>query len=213
VLVAGHEQARGLGVLVVMNAEVHCAWQVQKMHTGLVSAFRSPNGGSIAQIQEDTVRFYGCSVIDRPVIDRSNTDVHQPIPNTPVAVITAALGDDGRIISNLSEMGFCGAVLEAMGGGSVPRAWIAPLELLAREMPIVYSSRTGAGATLLATYGGWGGELSLQKLGVLPAGLLTPLKARLLLQLLLGRGCDRAQIRTAFDMFNEPQTTSRRLFY
>lgn len=213
VLVASDEQARGLGVLVVMSGEVHCAWQVQKTHTGLVSAFRSPNGGSIGQIQEDTVRFYGCAAIDRPVIGLPDTGLQQPVTDAPVAVIKVALGDDGRIISHLHEMGFCGAVLEVMGGGSVPREWVPHLDLLAREMPIVYSSRTGAGPTLLATYGGVGGELSLQKLGALPAGLLTPLKARLLLQLLLRRGCDGSQISSAFSMFNEPQTTSLRPFY
>lgn len=213
VLVASHDQARGLGVLVVMSGEVHYAWQVQKTHTGLVSAFCSPNGGSTGQVQEDTVRLYSCSVIDRPVIDRPSTGVQRPGPDAPVAVIKAALGDDGRTISHLNELGFCGAVLEVMGGGSVPRVWVQHLDRLAREMPVVYSSRTGAGPTLLATYGGVGGELSLQKLGAVPAGLLTPLKARLLLQLLLRRGCDGSQISSAFDMFNEPQTTSRRPLY
>ncbi len=204
VLVAGHERARGAGVLVVMSGEVHHAWRVQKMHTGLVSAFHSPNGGAAGQIQEDTVRFFSPKVIDRPIIGQKPTD------DACVAIVKAALGDDGRILTQLGSMGYGGAVLEVMGGGSIPRSWVERLKVLIHEMPVVYSSRTGAGPTLLTTYAGAGAERSLRTLGIIPSGLLPPLKARLLLQMLLGRGCSPTQIASAFEMFNQPQSTGHR---
>lgn len=204
VLVAGHESARGAGVLVVLGGEIHQAWRVQKMHTGLVSAFHSPNGGPAGQIQEDTVRFFSPNVIDRPTIGQKQTD------GMCVAIVKAALGDDGRILAHLGSMGYSGAVLEAMGGGSVPRSWVERLEALTREMPVIYSSRTAAGPTLSTTYAGAGAERSLRALGIIPSGLLPPLKARLLLQMLLRRSCTPTQIASTFEMFNRPQSTGYR---
>lgn len=204
VLVASHQRARGAGVLVVMSGEIHQAWRVQKMHTGLVCAFHSPNGGPTGHIQEDTVRFFSTDVIDRPIIGTKQTG------DVCVAIIKAALGDDGRILAQLSSIGYSGAVLEVMGGGSVPRSWVKHLEALTRELPMVYSSRTGAGPTLATTYSGAGAERSLRALGIIPSGLLPPLKARLLLQLLLRRSCTPTQIASAFEMFNQPRSTGHR---
>jgi len=208
VLVAGDEQARSAGVLVVMAGEIHQAWQVRKAHTGLVSAFKSSTGGPIGQVQEDTVRIISPSVIDRPRVD-----LEQQTTNYAVAIVKAALGEDGRTLPQLTKLGYRGAVLEVMGGGSVPHSWVRYLGPLMREIPLVYSPRAGSGPTLLTTYGGIGSELHLRTLGLIPSGLLPPLKARLLLQLLLRRGCTPAHIASAFDMFDQPRSTTHRPSY
>jgi L-asparaginase len=54
----------------------------------------------------------------------------------------------------------------------------------------VLASRTGAGEVLAATYGFTGGEIDLQRRGVVRCGWLDGVKARILLTLLLrsGRG-------------------------
>lgn len=208
VLVAGDEQARRAGVLVVMAGEIHQAWQVRKAHTGLVSAFKSSTGGPMGQVQEDTVRIISPNVIDRPIVDLGPQTAHYS-----VAIVKAALGEDGRMLPHLGKLGYHGAVLEVMGGGSVPHSWVRSLEPLSNEMPVVYSPRTGSGPTLLTTYGGVGSERHLRTLGIIPSGLLPPLKARLLLQVLLRRGCTRTQITSAFDMFQQPRSTTQRPNY
>ena len=62
-------------------------------------------------------------------------------------------------------------------------------------MPVLLTSRTGAGEVLTRTYGGFpGSETSLIEAGLVPAGSLDGLKARVLLALLLAEGADRARI-------------------
>ncbi len=203
--VAANDGVRGLGCLVVMNGEVHQAWQVRKTHTGLVSAFESTVGGPTGSVQEDTVRMTSVSVIDRPTFKLGPAT---SIP--PVALVKASLADDGRSLAVLEGLGYRGLVVETMGGGSVPPAWAPGLERLAATMPVVYTSRTLAGPTLRSTYGGTGAELHLRRMGLTPAGLLDGLKARLLLGLLLASDADTAAMKTVWDMFDVPISSRHR---
>lgn len=204
--VAADDGARGMGCLVVMNGQVHQAWQVRKGHTGQLSAFESSVSGPVGSVQEDTVRMSTGSVIDRPLFKLGPAT---SIP--PIALIKAALGDDGRALSAARDMGYGGLVLETMGGGSVPPAWAPALERIASTMPVVYASRTFAGPTLRATYGGLGSELHLQDIGLIPAGLLDGLKARLLLGLLVASNADPTTMNKAWEMFDIPTSNGRRL--
>jgi L-asparaginase len=79
------------------------------------------------------------------------------------------LGDDGELL-RAAQGRFDGLVIAAMGAGHV----------------------------LAATYGFPGFETDLLGRGLISAGFLDPLKARLLLHLLLARGADREQVAAAF---------------
>lgn len=72
------------------------------------------------------------------------------------------------------------------------------LEALASKIPVVLASRTGSGSTLQTTYGFPGSERDLISRGVIPAGYLDPIKARILLLTLLAAKCDVAAITEAF---------------
>ena len=69
---------------------------------------------------------------------------------------------------------------------------------LAARMPVVLTSRAGAGPVLRHTYGAPGSEIDLQNRGLINAGLLHPYKARVLLRLLLASGAGHAEIVEAF---------------
>jgi L-asparaginase len=179
VQVAASAVARGLGVLVVFNDEIHAARFVAKTHTSKPSAFQSRIVGPIGWVSE------GHPVIVSRPVGRFCLNVASNAPVPPVALIRVALDDDGRILRSLPAHGFRGVVIEGFGGGHVTPPMVTALERLACEMPVVLASRTGSGELLRHTYRYRGSETELLELGAVPAGILDGLKARILLSLCL----------------------------
>lgn len=179
VQVAASTQARGLGALVVMNDEIHGARFVSKTHTSSLSAFQSRPAGPLGWVSE------GRTVIAARPIGRFHVHVPSCADVPPVALVRLSFDDDGRVLPALAGLGFQGAVIEGFGGGHVTPRMVPLIEHLARAMPVVLASRTGSGETLYSTYRYLGSEIELLELGLIPAGALNGLKARLLLSLCL----------------------------
>lgn len=190
-LVASGE-ARGLGVVVVMNDEIHAARFVSKTHTSSLSTFQSPMTGPLGWLSE------GRPVIASRPVSRFHISLPANATVPPVALIRLALDDDGRILPQLTGLGFRGAVIEGFGGGHVTPAMMPALERLAAQMPIVLASRTGAGEVLSQTYRYAGSEIELLELGLVRAGALSGLKARLLLSLCLAVDPSAQNVADAF---------------
>lgn len=179
VTVAASSSASRQDVFVVMNDTVHSAGVVRKGHTGLPSSFTSlPFGPAGYVVEGEFVR-----------IVRSRERLNQPLrpvrPVPPVALITLGLGDDGRLVAALPNLGFSGAVIAGMGVGHAPQAAIQALSTLAATIPTVLSSRVPEGPTFTRTYGFPGSESDLLSRGMISSGWLQPIKARLLLGLIL----------------------------
>ncbi|MDP9466986.1 MAG: asparaginase, partial [Actinomycetota bacterium] len=179
------------GCVVVMNDEVHAARFVRKTHTSSPSTFVSPTTGPIGWVVEGRVR-----AALRPVALPPIAAVTREVP--PVALLKVALGDDSRTVQQLEVLGYAGVVVEALGGGHVPARMVPALEAVASRVPVVLASRTGGGEVLRQTYGFPGSERDLIARGLVPAGALDGLKARILLSLLLGGGAQRDDVVTAF---------------
>ncbi len=193
VQVAASERARGLGIVVVFNDEIHAARYVRKTHTQSTATFKSPPVGPLGWVSEGTPR-----IALRPV-GRHHVDLPAGSEDRPVALLAGALGDDGRLFPAVRELGYAGLVVEATGGGHMPSATAEPLADLAKEMPVVLASRTGSGEVLRRTYGFPGSETDLLSRGLIPAGPLDGRKARLLLSLLLRSGATEDEIFETFD--------------
>nr|WP_282572258.1 asparaginase [Roseomonas acroporae] len=191
VRVAASAEARGLGALAVLNYDIHAARFVQKSHTTLPSAFASPLMGPVGAVAEGEPRFFAR-------VARLPTLPADAGPPRPVALVKWAMGDDGRLLRTLPDLGYEGAVLEGMGAGHVP-AEAAPLvgELAAR-IPVVLASRCMTGPVFTRTYAYPGAEIDLIARGVVPAGILSGLKARLLLGCALREGSGRDTVAGAF---------------
>jgi L-asparaginase len=182
--VATDPRAAGRGCLVVLNDEIHAARYVSKRHPSNPAAFRSSPVGPVGAVTEGRVRFFART--PRPAAVTFDPGSHP----APVALLTFAIGDSANLLESVEAAGYRGLVIEGSGGGSVSARWAASLARLATRIPVVYASRTGTGPVLQATYGGGGGEVALNRLGIRPAGDLDGLKARVLLSLVIGASPD-----------------------
>lgn len=196
VQVAAHPQAAGLGTLVVFNDEIHAARFVRKTHTSSPATFRSMTVGPLGWIVEGHPRI----AFRPPTLEGTPIGASEQVP--PVALLKCSLGDDSRLAAQVQILGYAGLVVEAFGAGHVPAHMVAALEELASKMPVILASRTGGGEMLQETYGFPGSERDLLSRGLITAGFLDGLKARILLSLLLAAGRDLGGVRTAFQQLN-----------
>jgi len=189
--VAASRSARRLGCLVVLNDQIHAARWVRKTHTASTGAFASPGHGPLGDVYEGRVRI--------PVALRHRSPAIRPGPATSVrtGVATVVLGDDGTLVEAMAEH-VDGLVIAALGVGHVPAGAVPAVGRLAERIPVVLASRTGAGPVHDSTYSFPGSERDLLARGLISAGYLDPLKARILLHLLIASGADTARIRKTF---------------
>jgi L-asparaginase len=196
--VAASSVTRGLGTVVVLNDEIHAARFVRKTHTSNPATFRSDPVGPLGWISEGVPR-----VVLRPTGRHKVMLRPEDAQDSPVALYHVALGDDGRLLPKIEEMGYAGLVVEAMGGGHVPSVMAETLKDLASKMPVVLASRTGGGEVLRSTYGFIGSETDLLERGLIYAGPLDGRKARLLMTLLLQSGATKEEVKETFDSWLE----------
>lgn len=191
--VAVSPASRGLGVVAVLNDQIHAARYVHKGDTASLAAFSSPGAGPLGVVVEGRVRLMLRPASRSPTIEWRG--------EAPVAVIPVHGGASPDIVDAVARPGIAGVVVAALGAGHVPRSWSEPLGRLAEKMPVVLASQVGAGPVFTGGYGYPGGEIDLISRGLTTAGALTPNKARALLALLVGGGRDRAAIAEAFAVF------------
>lgn len=182
-------QARDRGVLVVLADQIHAAARVRKTHATSLAAFTSPNGGPAGELIEGRPWFAA------PPGPRLNI----PLPRDAarVGLVTVTLDDHGELLDGLVGR-LDGLVVAGMGVGHVPAPLAPVLQDIAARIPVVLATRTGAGPVLTATYAFPGSERDLLGRGLIPAGLLDPLKARVLLLAALRAGASRDTIAAWF---------------
>ena len=174
--VASDEDARGKGVLVVMNDEIHQAVNVTKTSTSSVSTFQSPQYGPIGLVTKTMIHFHHAPII-REFVDVQNLTKR-------VAMLKVYAGMDGDLVDAVVEAGYDGLVLEGLGQGNVPPALVPSIEkMMQQRLPVVLVSRCFNGIAQ-GVYGYEGGGKQLENIGVLFTTGLNGPKARL--RLLIG---------------------------
>jgi len=190
VVVASSPLCQNLGTVVVFNDEIHAARFVRKTHTSSPSTFKSPGFGPMGYVVENKVRI-GLRVNDS--VKFECPDKHEVVPS--VALVKFTLGDNDQLLSLIERSGkFEGLIIEGFGGGHVPSETVETIERLAKVMPVVLSSRTGAGEVLSKTYSFPGSESDLLSRGLISSGGLSSLKAKIVLTLCLSLGVEREKI-------------------
>jgi L-asparaginase len=193
VQVAASVAARGRGALVVFNDEIHSARQVRKAHSTSTATFTSPDLGPIGHVVEGVPRLLAQMPRSPSIAGFSRAD----LDTTRVALYTTTLDDDGLLLNRIADS-HQGLVVAGFGVGHVPGALAPVLGDLVAAMPVVLTSRTGAGSVLANTYGAVGSERDLRERGLINAGFLHPYKARVLLRLLVAAGAARDEIAASF---------------
>jgi len=186
-------EARGKGVLVVMNDEINGARDVTKTNTYRVETFRSPELGHLGYIDEDKVSFYRMSTKRHTVT--SEFDVSRITEFPKVEIVYSYIEPSVTMVQALHASGVKGLVFAGTGAGGLSdfekNAVKAILASPSEAKPVlVRSSRTGNGRVI--------GRKEYDELGYIPADTLNPQKARILLMLALTRTSDLGEIRRMF---------------
>lgn len=187
---AASDALRGQGAVILFEGDIHAAREVTKSHTSRVDTFRSAGLGKLGEVDGGQVHLY------RRVARRRH--VATPRLDPGVELILLGLGTTPDYLDFCAQTGKSGIVLAAFGRGNAPRGFAERIgELVAGGMPVIVGSRCPEGRTL-PVYGSDSGGRTLEEAGVIFAGALAPIKARLLLSALLGAGAGLDAIRAAF---------------
>lgn len=190
--VASSEEAKGMGVLVVLNDEIHTAKNVTKTHTSNISTFQSPQYGPIGIVTKRGIHFHHLP----------NSKEHYDIKdvNKQVVLLKAHAGMDSSLFHAIRQMGCDGLVIEALGQGNLPPATLSGIKaLLEQQIPIVLVSRCFNGIAQ-DTYAYDGGGKQLKEMGIIFSNGLNGQKARLKLLILLSISKDVKKIEEYFQI-------------
>jgi L-asparaginase len=192
VRVAASPEARGLGVLVVLDDTIHGARDVTKSNTLRVSAFESPMAGPIGSVDGDGQvvlrarparaatlrgRFAGVDLRSLPRVD----------------VVVSYQGADGALIDAAVAAGARAIVSAGTGAGYPTPGQVEALERAAASgVSVCQATRVGAGRVPFVP--------SLAVRGWVAADDLPAWKARIMLRLAIAAGTNRADaLRALFD--------------
>jgi L-asparaginase len=189
VRVAACPKAAGLGVLVVMNDEIHSARDVTKCSTARLDAFQSPGHGPLGQADADRIAFHRCPLRDHTGDTEFEIEEIETLPR--VDILHAYAGGDGALANAAVAAGAQGIVSAGFAPGETHEPEAAALRnAAAKGIVVVQSTRAGSGRVPPTS--------RLAANGFVSADDLTPQKARILLALALTRTSDLQRIDQMF---------------
>ncbi len=176
-------EARGHGVLVVMDGQIHGARAVTKVTTQGVGAFASPGIGPLGWVDDAGVHLpMACGSRQVPFADLALPERWPQVP-----ILYGCVEPEPLLLSACLNAGVAGLVFTGTGAGQlsatecrVLEAWNGPRPLMLR------ANRCGSGPVHRHSED--------ERLGLLPAGRLNPQKARVLLLLASMAGLNRAEL-------------------
>lgn len=192
VRVAASPTVRDMGVLAVLNNEIHSARDVMKINTFRVETFSPGELGFLGYADSDgQIVFYRMPTRKHTTgtaFDVTNTDT-LPI----VDIVYAYGGADGLLIDAVRDHGSHGLIIAGFGGGTYPPKFLkAAVRAVEHGIPVVLASRSPAGRVIMTP--------KKEEQGFIVSDNLSPQKARILLMLTLMNTQDRKVIQ---EMFNE----------
>jgi len=190
--VAGSSEARGKGVLAVLNDEIHAARDVVKTSTYRLQTFRSLDYGALGHVDGDGVHFYRAP--SRPHMPETPFARLDPAALPRVDIVYSYAGADGALVDAAVAAGARGIVSAGFAPGSPTPAQRAAFERAARSgVVVVQCSRAASGRVAP--------RRRLRESGIVAGQDMSPQKARILLMLALSTTSDIAAIQQAFSTY------------
>lgn len=193
VRIAASAVAANRGVLVVLNNQIQAARDVTKTSTSRLDTFKSGDLGYLGYADSDgQVVFFRDTT--RPHTHRTEFDVEavRALPRVDIALAYA--GVDDTAVKALAQAGCEGLIAAGLGSGGASRVFLDALAAVAKQgVPVVVASQVGTGRVM--------GRRAFLERGFIPAGTLSPRKARILLMLALTKTRDPDEIRRMLETY------------
>jgi L-asparaginase len=187
--VAADPGSRGMGVMVLLNDEIHSAREVAKTSTLRMQTFRTRDFGVLGHADADKISFYRQPVRKRAPETEFTVKTGDKLPRVDISYSYA--GDDGAAIDAFVAAGAKGIISAGFApGGATDGEREAFNRAADAGVQVMISTRVGSGRVVEA-------EGNRPKDSI-PADNLTPQKARILLMLALSITSDPAEIRRIF---------------
>lgn len=176
VALAANPEAKGYGVMVVMNDEIHAAKDVKKMYSTPVQTFQSPQEGMIGTVIFGDILFFHKPHGRNTVNSEFSVDGVKELPRVDIIYGCADMSPD--LIDIMVKAGAKGIVIAGVGDGNMNAATLEAAKKAAKAgIWIVRATRVPIGAVLVK------GEVNDKEFGTICSDELNPQKARVLLML------------------------------
>jgi L-asparaginase len=194
VAIAADPAARGRGVLVTVDDDIHSAHDIIKTHSTDVGTMSSGEPGLV-----------GASLFGKNTWYRSPASIHtarsefriegvNALPRVDIIYAHANMSPD--VIASAVQNGAKGLVIAGVGDGNMTAPAVEAVKAaIAKGAVVVRSSRTNGGIMRRNI------ELNDDQLGTVASMELNPAKARVLLQLALLKTKDAKKIQSYFDRY------------
>ena len=185
--------SKGMGVLVLLNDEIHAARDVTKTSTFRLQTFRTADFGVLGHADGDAIVYYRKPL--RRTAPDTEFDVRTRDALPRVDIVYSYVGSDGTASRAFVAAGAKGVVSAgfAPGFAGSGEATVLAEAITKTGLVVVQSTRAGSGRTVRTT--------KLRELGFLAADNLAPQKARILLSLALTVSNDPVEIERMFAVY------------
>jgi L-asparaginase len=194
VAIAADPTARGRGVLVAVDDDVHSGHDIIKTHTTDVATFSSGEAGLVGATLFGKTIWYRTPVqVHTKASDFSVADA-KTLPRVDIIYAHANMSPD--IITAAAKAGAKGIVIAGVGDGNMTApAWEAAKAVAKQGVVVVRSSRVNGGIIRRNI------EVNDDEAGTIGSMELNPAKARVLLQLALMKTSDPKKVQSYFDRY------------
>ena len=192
--VAIDPNARGRGVLVVMNDWIHAAHSLTKTSTTAIQTFMSPLRGVVGVATYGKNDFYNTPAWKHTTQSEFSVDGVTKLPRVDIVFACADMPPD--LIDASVANGAKGIVIAGVGNGNMNKASLdAAANAVKKGVIVVRSSRVATGTV------GRNVEVNDDQEGFIASDELNPQKARILLSLALLKQRSKAEIQSLFTTY------------